>query len=184
MLNSFPVSTWNGGKVHYIRKNVIHLMRGQVFDIDGVRFFIFGGARSQDIRDGILSMNDPDYKEKLAKLRREQALFRIDHLSWWKEEMPSENEMKEGIDNLKKIGNEVDCIITHCAPTSIQDVFSGGFFEHDALTDYLEEICQSIKFKTWFFGHYHENKMIGQKFIMLYEMIVPLSDFFNQSSDN
>ena len=177
ILNAFPVSKWNGGNVHVIRKNIIHLMRGQIFDIEGVRFFTFGGARSHDIQDGILSLDDPDIHNKIKKLNREMALYRIDHLSWWKEEMPSEEEMAEGLSNLEKAGNTVDCILTHCAPTSIQDVHSSGFYEHDELTDYLEKILLRCSFKNWFFGHYHENKMIGQKYIMLYKMIVPLSDF-------
>ncbi len=182
MLNSYPVSEWNGGKVHFIRKNILHLMRGQIFDIEGVRFFTFGGARSHDISDGILSMDDPDIKEKIKKLNREQALFRIDHLSWWKEEMPSETEMAEGLKNLEKAGNKVDCILSHCAPTSIQDVFSGGLYEHDTLTDYFEKIRRLCDFKLWFFGHYHDDKMIGQKYIMLYGMIVSLDDYLKQEN--
>ena len=177
LLNSIPVSVWNGGKVHFIRKNIIHLMRGQVFDIEGVRFFAFGGARSHDISAGILSPDDPRFWEKKKMLDRDRALYRIDHFSWWKEEMPSEEEMKEGIFNLEKVGNSVDCILTHCAPTSIQDVISGGMYEHDVLTEYLETIRQRCSFKTWFFGHYHENKMIGRKYIMLYEMIAALDDY-------
>ncbi len=152
-------------------------MRGQVFDIEGVRFFTFGGARSHDIRDGILSQADPNIKGKIKKLDRERALYRIDHVSWWKEEMPSEAEMDEGISNLERAGNTVDCILTHCAPSSIQDVLSHGFYEHDELTDYLETVRRRFSFKTWFFGHYHENKMIGQKYVMLYEMIASLSAF-------
>ena len=38
-LNSYAVETWNGGKVHFIESNIIHLMRGQVFEIDGKKFF-------------------------------------------------------------------------------------------------------------------------------------------------
>ena len=37
-LNSYAVETWNGGKVHFIESNIIHLMRGQVFEIDGKKF--------------------------------------------------------------------------------------------------------------------------------------------------
>ena len=37
-LNSYPVDVWNGGKVHFVDHNIIHLMRGQVFDIEGTRF--------------------------------------------------------------------------------------------------------------------------------------------------
>lgn len=47
-LNSYGVDIWNGGKVHFVESKIIHLMRGQVFDIDGTRFFTFGGAYSID----------------------------------------------------------------------------------------------------------------------------------------
>lgn len=32
-LYDYPVELWHGGKVHKIRPSVIHLMRGQVFDM-------------------------------------------------------------------------------------------------------------------------------------------------------
>lgn len=53
-LNDYPVEMWNGGKVHIIKKNafgepkVIHLMRGQIFLIDGKKIFTFGGGNSID----------------------------------------------------------------------------------------------------------------------------------------
>lgn len=43
LLNSYPVSTWNGGKIHRINDNVIHLMRGQVFELEGHTFLTIGG---------------------------------------------------------------------------------------------------------------------------------------------
>ena len=43
-LNSYPVERWAGGKVHFIEDDIIHLMRGQVFEIDRYKFFTFGGA--------------------------------------------------------------------------------------------------------------------------------------------
>lgn len=39
-------------------------------------------------------------------------MFRINHISWWQEELPSQKEMDEGIENLVKYGNKVDYIIT------------------------------------------------------------------------
>ena len=33
-LNSYGIDIWNGGKVHFIESGIIHLMRGQVFEID------------------------------------------------------------------------------------------------------------------------------------------------------
>lgn len=48
LLNEYPVEEWNGGKVHRIKENIIHLMRGQVFNMDGKTFFTMGGAYSID----------------------------------------------------------------------------------------------------------------------------------------
>ena len=59
LLAEFPVQMWHGGKVQMIRENVIHLMRGQMFNLQGRRFFTFGGARSHDIVYGILEPDDP-----------------------------------------------------------------------------------------------------------------------------
>lgn len=184
LLNAFPVTEWNGGKVHVIRKNIIHLMRGQVFTIEGIRFFTFGGGQSHDIQAGILNRSDPDFPSKRKRLDRERALYRINHESWWKEELPSEEEMAEGLANLDKVGNQVDFVISHSAPLSIVDIFSRGFYTHDILTDYLEKIKERTSFKTWFFGHYHETQMIGQKFVMLYESVVDLQQFLSSGDED
>jgi predicted phosphodiesterase len=184
LLTSFPVTEWNGGKVHVIRKNIIHLMRGQVFTVNGIRFFTFGGGQSHDIQAGILNRSDPDFPSKRKRLDRERALYRINHESWWKEELPSEEEMAEGLANLDKVGNQVDFVISHSAPSSVVDIFSRGLYAHDILTDYLEKIKERISFKTWFFGHYHETQMIGQKFVMLYESVVDLQQFLSSGNED
>lgn len=36
-LADYPVKEWNGGLVHEIRPHVLHLMRGQVFNINDFR---------------------------------------------------------------------------------------------------------------------------------------------------
>ena len=43
-----PVETWHGGYVQFVRPHVIHLMRGEIYDICGVSFLSFGGATSID----------------------------------------------------------------------------------------------------------------------------------------
>ena len=52
MLAKLPVAEWNGGNVQYVRNNIIHLMRGQVYNIEGHTFFTMGGATSHDIDGG------------------------------------------------------------------------------------------------------------------------------------
>ena len=63
-LNGYKEKEWNGGKVHEIRPHILHLMRGQVFEISGKTLFTFGGASSHDISGGILETDDPDFKRK------------------------------------------------------------------------------------------------------------------------
>ena len=85
-LNEYPVEEWHDGKVHRIRPHVIHLMRGQAFELQGRTFFTMGGAQSHDIADGILDMDSPDFYERYDSLRRNRGQFRINHISWWLEE--------------------------------------------------------------------------------------------------
>ena len=54
LLRNYPISQWHGGLVQAIRPSVLHLMRGQLYNICGKRIFTMGGASSHDIRDGIL----------------------------------------------------------------------------------------------------------------------------------
>ena len=69
-LNALPVHIWHGGKVHYVRPHVIHLMRGQVFEIGGLTFFAMGGAASHDIQDGVLDPEARDFEERYWQMRR------------------------------------------------------------------------------------------------------------------
>ena len=174
LLSEFPLEMWHGGMVHRIRPNILHLMRGQVFELQGYTFFTMGGASSHDIRDGILEPDDPDYERKIRQLNAAGALFRVNHRSWWKEELPSEEKYRTAKAMLDKAGWGVDYIITHCCPSSIQNIFSGGRYQRDALTDFFDEVRERCRFKYWFFGHYHENMVVEKKFVMLYEQIIRL----------
>lgn len=174
ILNSMPVEKWNGGNVHFIRPSVIHLMRGQLFNIDNKKIFTIGGAASHDIQDGILELDDPNFKQKRKVLDQQKKMYRINHLSWWKEEMPNETEYNTAIDTLNKCNWDVDYIFSHCAPSSIIDILSNGFYQSDELTDFHEKIKQKCKFNYWFFGHYHEDRVISQKYICLYNQIIEI----------
>lgn len=68
----------------------------------------------------------------------------------------------------------MDYIIPLCCPSSIQDTFSGGLFQRDALTDFLDEVRERCRFQYWFFGHYHENMVVAKEFVMLYKQIIRL----------
>ena len=44
----------------------------------------------------------------------------------------------------------------------------------DALTDFLEEVSQRCQFRYHFFGHYHTDRVIREKYVLLYEQIIKL----------
>ncbi len=174
-LRTYPLEEWNGAAIRRVRPSVILLERGQIFELDGKRFFTMGGASSHDIQDGILEPDDPQFRRKRRRLDARNALYRVNHRSWWKDELPSETEYQAARTALDKAGWEVDCIITHCCPSSIQDEFGGGLYQRDDLTEFLEEVRQRCRFRSWFFGHYHEDAVIEEQYVMLYEKIIQLS---------
>ena len=170
-LSEYPVEQWHGGKVHKICLHVIHLTRGQAFELQDRTFFTMGGAQSHDIADGVLDMDSSDFYGRYDSLRRNHGQVRINHISWWREELPSDEEYAEAMRMLERLDWKVDYIITHCAPTAIQQKINANF-RPDKLTDFLEEVRSRSQFHYWLFGHYHDNRIIDEKYVMLYEQMV------------
>ena len=168
-LNSMKVEEWNGGKIHRITDKIIHLMRGQIFTLQGKTFFAFGGAASHDIQDGIIDPNTDGWLEKAKQWQKEGKYFRINHYTWWKEEMPSKDEMDDGRENLCDAEYAVDFIITHDCPASTL-ITMYGEADINELNRYFEDIYYNTNFKRWYFGHHHVDWAIGNT-VCLYETI-------------
>ena len=167
LLNKFPIEEWGGGRVQKIRSSVIHLLRGEVYDIGGYKFLAMGGARSHDIQDGVLEVGDP--RIKIWK-KDDFKLFRINHISWWEEEIPNEKERKNALKNLAENDYKVDYILTHEAPSSDVVLMDHLLYHPDEYSKWLEmEIRQKVKYKKWFFGHYHLNLDVNEKETCLFE---------------
>lgn len=172
-LATYPIKEWHGGKVHEIRSNVLHLLRGEIFTIEDKKFFAFGGASSHDIQDGILDCEDEDWRGKAKNLEKQgKYMYRVKGFTWWEEELPTEDEMQHGLDKLKENNNTVDYIITHSPSTSELYLMGKGLYEPDILTNYLEEVKATTDYKRHLFGHMHINKAINDKDICLYEQII------------
>lgn len=149
MLNEYPIEIWNGGAVHKISDSIIHLMRGQVFELHGKSFFTMGGGLSID------------------KNRR------IEGKSWWAEEIPSFWEYDSAIENLNTYNWEVDYILTHSAPADI--VAKMGFRKkyENSLDKFLETINTDLKFKRWYFGHFHDD-ILQEPYAMTYWKVLEI----------
>lgn len=144
-LSKYPIEIFNGGKVHRIRKNIFHLMRGQIFTIENKTFFTMGGAYSID------------------------RYMRTENVSYWKEELPDNDDYNEAARNFSNCGKKVDYILSHTAPREI--IRKMGYFpdSHDMeLTGFLEWIMYEAEFKQWYFGHWHEDRTIDDKFTALF----------------
>jgi len=176
LLNALPVAKRYGGSVHELRKNVLHLMRGQIFEIEDKRLFAMGGGACHDVWGGIYEPDDPDLPQIEARMKAEGLPYRIDHVSWWREELPSTEEYDEAERNLTACGFRVDYVVTHCAPTSIQDVFSPFCFERDRLTEYFEKLSKKCDFKRWYFGHYHADEVYDGKFVAVFNDVIPIEE--------
>ena len=149
------VITWNGGRVHKIRQNLIHLMRGEIYTIEGKTFFIFGGGYSID-----------------QPLRKENG-------SWWPQEMPSKQEYENGLTHLEEVNNQVDYILTHTAPdetvyflsTIKQYRIKGDVYQEFPLTTYLNDIQKKTSYTHWYFGHFHVDRELWRNQTALFNTI-------------
>ncbi|MGN0683310.1 MAG: metallophosphoesterase [Oscillospiraceae bacterium] len=147
LLEDYEVTEWCGGKTRLISGRLRQLMRGQVFEIAGKTLFTFGGGQTDDIYELEEGSN------------------------WWRREIPSEEELAEGLSNLEKAGNAVDYVITYEPPSRMQD-FLTNTGDRNHINTYLNEVFEKIEFKDWFFGKLHINKLIPPKYHAVYDSIV------------
>ena len=175
-LNSLPAERWHEGYVHIVRSSILHLMRGNRFIIDNCTIFAYGGAPSHDVYDGILDrenyQTDAIFKFHVKQYQKQHKAFRINHISWWKDELPTDAEMRRGIKNLEKANWIVDYAITHCPPREVCKWF--GYYDSDKLIVYFDELLKhGLKFKEWWSGHLHKNEYgIYGKYNLIYEDFV------------
>lgn len=149
ILNSYEVSEWNGGKVHHITGGLYHLMRGQIYDIDGLKIFAMGGGESPDI-----------------DMRLE---------TWSKDEIPNQSELYEGADNIEKVDCKVDVIVTHEPPSKIKGFLQlkdNKTTRVTALNAYFEQLGGACDFKKWYFGSMHIDKHVSNTHIAVFNNIL------------
>ena len=154
LLSTFPEEVWKGGRVHRIKPDILHLMRGQVFEIEGKTIFTFGGATSID------------------------RCFRIEGRSWWRQELPTFEELDEGMANLKRYNYKVDYIITHsCGQRALmypQLRIAAGIKIGSPESQLLSNFEDRVQFKHWYFGHFHTDAKLSDKYTALYQEVVEL----------
>ncbi len=164
LLDSYPVCTWRGGKASRIpgTKHIFHLLRGQVYNMGQFGlWFCMGGAPSHDIGG------------------------RMEGVSWWPREMPSDEEYAEARANLDRVGWSVDYVFTHEVPRSLRRHamvrhYDPSREQDDPLTRFLQEVDDRLdkcRLKVWYAGHYHDDMMLrDRQHVELYNQIVELGN--------
>lgn len=152
LLNSFSIEDFAGSKARHICGNIYHLLRGNIYTLEGKTFFAFGGGESLD-KDMRLSCG-----------------------KYWDAELPSINEMKFAVENLNKVDRKVDYIITHEPPAKVKGLFNDRIDNINTLNRYFDEVSEYVECKRWFFGSVHKDRKIPPKYIALFTSIMEITN--------
>lgn len=154
LLNSYPEVIWRGGLTHQILPNLYHMIRGEVFNLDGNICLAAGGADSID------------------------KAYRMPYVSWWPEEIWNALETNKIYRAATYI--PIDYVFAHTAPKSIVQTLLKQLnckpFEYkDPVSDTMEQI--DIQFaKQWYFGHFHTDLRVTNKHRCLYKDVILLGE--------
>lgn len=153
--STFPVTELYGGKVQKITEKCYRVMDGEVLKINGKRFLFIGGAESFDKQ------------------------YRTEGKNWWRDERVSIKAVNKAIKN----SNNIDYVISHCAPLSIRNkIFLNENIPFNP--NEVDESCKNLELLyahiagkkwKWFMGHYHLD-VIYKPFYVLYNRIIKLED--------
>lgn len=142
-----------GNPVWKVSEKLYYLPRGKVYNIDGKKCLVLGGAVSLDKK------------------------WRTEFLDWWREEEWGYIETENLLNFLKK-ENEFDYVFSHSAPAEaapflakfkgFNDMPINILKENDSTVRLNTMVCSMIEFKHWYFGHYHVH-FTEEKYSCLYK---------------
>ena len=133
-----------GGKVYIEEEfpNLIFAKDGEMYNIDGNRVLVIGGAYSVD---------------KGYRIRNK--------IPWFSDEQLMDDEMLAILDKVE--GQHFDIVLTHTCPQKYEptEVFLPGLDQSTvdkSMECYLDTVEESITYDKWYCGHYHTEKQIDK----------------------
>lgn len=152
-LAEYPEEEWCGGRVRRISGNLRMLCRGEIYEIEGKYYFAFGGGESTD------------------------GMLREDNNLWWAEEQPSAEEEALAWERLAAVGNRVDVIISHDAPTNILEFLNLPPMDvNSRINNFLDAVGKTVEFGQWYFGKLHLDKAITNRHRAVYLKVLPVEE--------
>lgn len=154
LLEKYPVEEWCGGKTRLISGNLRQLMRGQYYEIAQKKVFAFGGGQSDENN----SYLEPDDEQK------------------WLRELPTDEELAEGLQNLAAHDNFADIIVTYEPPARMIEFIDIGTTSRNHINTYLDTVLDTAKFGMWYFGKRHINKLIPPRYRCIFDAVEVADD--------
>lgn len=153
LLERYPVEELSpGAPAHHLGGGLWHLIRGQVYDVQGKSVLALGGGHSQE------------------DVQREAGV------NWWPQELPREEELPGFRRILEARGRRVDLVLSHQAPTNIEACITQGYREVTYLSAFMDEVQRDCSFGAWYFGSYHQNRRVPPKYHCLYDQVQPVTE--------
>ena len=152
-IDGYKLEEYKGGLV-YKEPNYTRLLFakcGNIYNINGLKTLVVGGALSVD------------------------KIFRIAAgWPWFPLEQPTKDIRLETELNLEEREWKVDVIITHTCPVEKMpvDMLVKGQKDIDHSTEeWLQEIYDKTKFKRWYCGHFHCDRLVDNLRFMYHDII-------------
>ena len=127
-------------------------MDGEIFDLEGLRHLVIGGAYSVD---------------KFYRLARGYG--------WWPDEQPSQEIKDKVIQTLDACGWQVDTVLSHTCPYPYEprEAFLPMIDQStvdDSTEKWMEEIERKVKYDHWFCGDWHIDKHIDRMHVLFHSV--------------
>lgn len=138
-----------GDVVGKVSDSIFFLKTGHIYTIQKRTFLVIGGAQSVD------------------RGRRTPGI------SWWPQELISFEQQEEIFSVIEK-RSDFDFVLTHTCPTEIFEKMRERYKSSDPTMKILQEVLERITFKEWFFGHFHFDGRIDDKFSCLFNTVIEI----------
>ena len=156
-IQTYRTQIWHGGEVYYEPEfpNIVFAKDGEIYDFDGKKAIVIGGAYSQD----------KEYRLSTG-------------LPWFPDEQPDDKVKSQVENKLNEVDWKIDYVFSHTCPLvyrpSQESVIN--FEKIDLSTEeWMDEIAKKLDYSQWYFGHYHDNIQYTDA-QLLYEEIKELGE--------
>ena len=141
-IDTYKTKEFHSGIVYYEEEypNILFAKDGEIFNFNGLKTLVIGGAYSIDKHYRLLN-----------------------GWNWWEDEQPSEETKKIVEEKLENLNWNIDVILTHTCPLSLEPREWFLKFVDQSTVDkttetWLENIREKLDYKYWFCGHFHGEK--------------------------